>query len=98
MPKQSVEKRIAVIGAPLLGPIRNRFNEALVRYAGEHKNWRFVVSMEEAVPGTLFMSTQPRTARISRLLCARFRLSAGLQRRWSATPGVPSPLVPPAKV
>ena len=52
MPKQSVEKRIAVIGAPLLGPIRNRFNEALARYAGEQKNWRFVISMEEAVPGT----------------------------------------------
>ncbi len=52
MPKQSVEKRIAVIGAPLLGPIHNRYNEALVRYADAHKNWRFVVSMEEAVPGT----------------------------------------------
>lgn len=94
---KSKNKRIALIGLPVLQSVNNLSNAAIARHAEEGGNWRFVFSAEASVEAFKFLRTLDCDGAIVRIMnTAMLREAKKVQfpivnvSSWLEKPGVPT--------
>lgn len=91
------QKRVALIGLPVLQSVNNLTNAAIARYAEETNKWRFVFSAEASVEAFRFLRRLDCDGAIVRILSAAMKREAIKVRfplvnvsSWIENPGVPT--------
>lgn len=91
------QKRVALIGLPVLQAVNNLTNAAIAKYAEETNRWRFVFSAEASVEAFQFLRRLDCDGALVRILSPAMRREAMRIRcplvnvsSWLDAPGVPT--------
>lgn len=96
MSQRKQQKRIAVVGAPVL-KAHSRFNEGLLRYVNQHKDWHFVCSLEASGSALRFLRQLPCDGALVRIVSSKMAREVRALKfpvvnfsSWLEQPGLPT--------